>query len=100
MPRFSTRSKSRLHTCDERLVKLFNEVVKHFDCTIIEGHREKRSRMKRIGRGIVNLSSLMVSIIKALVLLLMLPPILLIGLTGIGFIILAVSCLELLSRWD
>ena len=31
MPRFSTKSKSKLHTCDERLIGLFNEVVKHFD---------------------------------------------------------------------
>ena len=45
MPRFSTRSKSRLNTCDEKLVELFEEVVKGFDCTIIEGHRgQKKTR--------------------------------------------------------
>ena len=44
MARFSTKSKSKLNTCDERLVKLFKEVVKHFDCTIIEGHRGQKKQ--------------------------------------------------------
>ena len=51
MPRFSTRSKSRLHTCDERLVDLFNEVVKGFDCTIIEGHRGKKAQNEAFNKG-------------------------------------------------
>ena len=51
MPRFSTRSKSRLHTCDERLVDLFNEVVKGFDCTIIEGHRGKKAQDEAVNKG-------------------------------------------------
>ena len=51
MPRFSTRSKSRLHTCDERLVDLFNEVVKKFDCTIIEGHRGKKAQDEAFNKG-------------------------------------------------
>ena len=37
--RFSTTSKQRLETCDQRLVDLFSEVVEGFDCTIIEGKR-------------------------------------------------------------
>ena len=41
MPRYSTRSKSRLATCDKRLQKVFNEVIKHVDCSILEGHRSK-----------------------------------------------------------
>ena len=44
MPRFSTKSKSKLHSCDERLINLFNEVVKHFDCMILEGHRGKEKQ--------------------------------------------------------
>ena len=51
MPRFSTRSKSRLHTCDERLVDLFNEVVKGFDCTILEGHRGKKAQNEAFNKG-------------------------------------------------
>jgi len=39
MPAFSQTSKDRLATCDERLQKVFNEVIKYFDCTIIQGHR-------------------------------------------------------------
>jgi peptidoglycan L-alanyl-D-glutamate endopeptidase CwlK len=51
MPRFSTRSKSRLNTCDDRLVKLFEEVVKHFDCTIIEGHRGQKKQDEAYNKG-------------------------------------------------
>jgi len=51
MPRFSTKSKSKLHTCDERLIDLFNEVVKHFDCTVIEGHRGKERQNAAYNKG-------------------------------------------------
>ena len=51
MPRFSTRSKSRLNTCDEKLVKLFEEVVKGFDCTIIEGHRGQKKQDEAYNKG-------------------------------------------------
>ena len=46
MPRYSTRSKSRLATCDKRLQKVFNEVIKHVDCSILEGHRSKERQNK------------------------------------------------------
>ena len=39
MPKFGAASAARLATCDQRLQDLFNEVIKYFDCTIIEGHR-------------------------------------------------------------
>ncbi len=39
MPNFSSKSSGRLSTCDERLQRVFNEVVKHFDCTVLTGHR-------------------------------------------------------------
>ena len=46
MPAFSTRSMSRLYTCDVRLCNVFDKVVRTFDCTIIEGHRdEERQNM-------------------------------------------------------
>jgi peptidoglycan L-alanyl-D-glutamate endopeptidase CwlK len=41
MPEFSAVSREQLETCDERIQKVFNEVIKHFDCKIIEGHRGK-----------------------------------------------------------
>jgi len=51
MPRFSKRSLGRLETCDERLQKIFKEVVKGFDCTIIEGHRSKERQNKAFDEG-------------------------------------------------
>ena len=47
MPKYSTRSKQRLSTCDERLQKVFNEVIKHVDCSILEGPRSKERQNKR-----------------------------------------------------
>ncbi len=46
MPRFSAISKERLSTVDARLQLLFNEVVKGFDCSIIEGRRSKSRQME------------------------------------------------------
>ena len=46
MPRYSKRSKERLSTCDQRLQDLFNEVIKHVDCSILEGHRSKERQNK------------------------------------------------------
>ena len=31
MPKFSKKSRERLETCDERLQKVFNEVIKHYE---------------------------------------------------------------------
>ena len=39
MAKFSPRSSIRLATCDGRLIDLFCDVVKVYDCTILEGHR-------------------------------------------------------------
>jgi peptidoglycan LD-endopeptidase CwlK len=41
MPHFSDKSVSNLTTCDTRLQRLFQRVVRDFDCTILEGHRNK-----------------------------------------------------------
>lgn len=46
MPQFSHRSLSRLKTCDSRLVQLFNEVIKTYDCTVLEGHRTREKQME------------------------------------------------------
>ncbi len=53
MPSFSARSRERLETCDQRLVAVFDEVVKHFDCTILEGWRseEDQNEAFRTGRS-------------------------------------------------
>lgn len=39
MPVYSQSSKKKLATCDERIQRVFNEVIKHFDCKITCGHR-------------------------------------------------------------
>lgn len=39
MPKFGTNSAVQLATCHPDLQRLFNEVVKHWDCTVIEGKR-------------------------------------------------------------
>jgi peptidoglycan L-alanyl-D-glutamate endopeptidase CwlK len=46
MPRYSKRSKQRLATCDQRLQDVFNEVIKHVDCSVLEGHRSKERQNK------------------------------------------------------
>ena len=53
MPKFSKRSQERLSTCAEPLQRLFNEVIKHRDCTIIEGHRgqERQDRFYDEGKS-------------------------------------------------
>jgi len=39
MPKFSQTSLSKLSTCHIDLQILFKEVIKYFDCQILEGHR-------------------------------------------------------------
>ena len=51
MPRFGKRSKSRLATCDSRLQNLFNEVIKHFDCSVLEGHRGEKEQNEAYAKG-------------------------------------------------
>ena len=51
MPRFGTKSKSALHSCDERLKKVFNEVIKTVDCSVLEGHRNQVDQDKAYEDG-------------------------------------------------
>lgn len=51
MPVFSERSKAKLATCHPELQHLFNEVVKHFDCTILTGHRDKEAQNGAFNAG-------------------------------------------------
>ena len=52
MTKFGKRSKERLATCDERLQKVFNEVIKYVDCSVLEGHRseERQNRLFEEGK--------------------------------------------------
>ncbi len=51
MPSFSTISANRLSTCEEQLQRLFNEVVKDYDCSIIEGHRSLEKQTEYFNTG-------------------------------------------------
>ena len=51
MPRFGKKSKEGLNTCDERLQKVFNEVIKHVDCSVLEGHRNEERQNKLFDEG-------------------------------------------------
>ena len=51
MPRFGRRSWKNLETCHEDLQELFNEVIKYFDCTVIQGHRGKEEQNKYFDEG-------------------------------------------------
>ena len=51
MARFGKTSKERLATCDERLQKVFNEVIKYIDCSVLEGHRSEERQNKLFEEG-------------------------------------------------
>jgi len=51
MPRFSNESLSKLSTCHADLQKIFFEVIKFYDCTIIEAHRNKEDQNKAFDLG-------------------------------------------------
>ena len=51
MPKFGNSSKKRLATCDERLQKVFNEVIKYVDCSVLEGHRSEERQNKLFEEG-------------------------------------------------
>lgn len=51
MPSFGTHSKTQLATCDERLQKLADEVIKYFNFTVVEGHRDEAAQTKAFLSG-------------------------------------------------
>ena len=51
MPQFSDASKTKLSTCDPRLVRVFDRVVETFDCTIVCGHRGEVEQNKAFETG-------------------------------------------------
>lgn len=44
MPRFSEKSLSKLSTCHIDIQRIFFEVIKYFDCTILEGYRNEKDQ--------------------------------------------------------
>jgi peptidoglycan L-alanyl-D-glutamate endopeptidase CwlK len=55
MPKFSQESFSKLSTCHPELQVLFYEVIKHFDCQILEGYRNQEDQEKAFEAGATKL---------------------------------------------
>lgn len=51
MPKFSQKSFSKLCTCHPDLQALFYEVIKFFDCTILEGYRNEDDQEAAFAKG-------------------------------------------------
>jgi hypothetical protein len=51
MPAFSQLSQDKLATCDQRLQRVFAEVIKHRDCTVLCGHRGKEEQDEAFRTG-------------------------------------------------
>ena len=51
MPKFGKRSRENLSTCHPDLQTLFNEVVKHYDCSVLCGHRGEEDQNKAYYEG-------------------------------------------------
>lgn len=51
MPKFGKTSQERLLTTDRLLQLLFTEVVKHWDCSVISGHRGEEEQMAAYNKG-------------------------------------------------
>lgn len=51
MPKFSQSSFSKLTTCHADLQALFYEVIKYYDCTILEGYRNQADQEAAFVKG-------------------------------------------------
>tara|TARA_R100001530_G_scaffold132190_1_gene104383 strand:- start:437 stop:832 length:396 start_codon:yes stop_codon:yes gene_type:complete len=51
MYKFGRKSRERLATCDKKLQKVFNEVIKYVDCSVLEGHRSEERQNKLFEEG-------------------------------------------------
>lgn len=52
MPKFGSVSRSHLVGVDERLVRVHNEVIKHYDHSIIDGVRTVEEQKKNVAKGV------------------------------------------------
>ncbi len=51
MPKFSKKSKLNLSSCRTELIFLFESVVKIYDCSIFDGHRNKEAQNAYFNSG-------------------------------------------------
>ena len=52
MPQFGEKSARALATCHPDLIRLFTEVVKRYDCAVLEGHRNEADQNKAFDDGL------------------------------------------------
>jgi peptidoglycan L-alanyl-D-glutamate endopeptidase CwlK len=52
MPKFGTASLNQLYTCHPELQRLFFEVVKHWDCQVLEGKRSEAQQRLNVAKGV------------------------------------------------
>lgn len=52
MPKFSSKSKAKLESCHPLLQELFNEIIKHVDCTVLEGVRTLDKQKEHVRNGV------------------------------------------------
>jgi peptidoglycan L-alanyl-D-glutamate endopeptidase CwlK len=52
LPFFAPRSRVQLATCDQRLVDLFNEVIKGTDCIVLQGARSAAEQAENVRKGV------------------------------------------------
>lgn len=55
MPMFSEDSRSKLSTCHIDLQVIFFEVIKHIDCTVLEGYRTQADQDADFDKGVTKL---------------------------------------------
>jgi peptidoglycan L-alanyl-D-glutamate endopeptidase CwlK len=48
---YSRKSRIQLRTCDHRLREIFNEVIKVYDCSIVQGYRGKEDQNRAFEEG-------------------------------------------------
>ena len=51
MAKFGRKSRERLATAHPDLQKIFNEVIKYVDCSVLEGHRDERTQDRLFEEG-------------------------------------------------
>ncbi|GMQ90687.1 MAG: peptidase [Gammaproteobacteria bacterium] len=54
--KFSHASRAQLDTCHPDLVRLFEEIIRHRDCTIVEGKRDKARQDELLRQGTTTLA--------------------------------------------
>lgn len=51
MPKFGKRSTTNLEEAHKDLQTVFNEVIKYFDCSVIDGHRGEKEQNEAFHKG-------------------------------------------------